>query len=94
MTYRLADRASSKPGWNKMDGKWYYYDAEDNMKAGWVKDGSWYYLDASGVMKTGWQKIDGSMLLSQWFRCYADRLAEPRWHTWYYLDTSGAIQTG
>ena len=64
MTYRLADRASSKPGWNKMDGKWYYYDAEDNMKTGWVKDGSWYYLDASGVMQQVGKKLMGYGIIS------------------------------
>ena len=93
VTYRLADRASSKPGWNKMDGKWYYYDAEDNMKTGWVKDGSWYYLDASGVMQTGWQKIDGV-----WYYLDGSGAMQTGWlnqgGTWYYLNNSGAMKTG
>ncbi|HEU5751544.1 TPA: hypothetical protein ACGJ2P_000001, partial [Streptococcus pneumoniae] len=42
----------------KVNGSWYYLNANGSMATGWVKDGdTWYYLEASGAMKA-----------SQWFK--------------------------
>lgn len=36
-------------GWQKVDNKWYYYDANGVMKTGWQKiDGIWYYFTGTG----------------------------------------------
>ena len=48
-----------KTGWQKVEGKWYYLNADGEKQAGWQKvDGKWYYMNANGVMQTGWQKVD------------------------------------
>ena len=77
-----------KDGWNKIDGKWYFFGQSDdksgpilrarwsgtNMRTGWIKShGKWYHLAKSGAMQTGWQKIGGK---------------------WYYFESSGAMKTG
>ena len=78
-------------GWQKIDGKWYYYG--DNGKAkGWNKiDGKWYYFDNGGAMLKNWQKIDGN-----WY--YLDDGAMSKgWKKidgyWYYFD-DGAMSKG
>lgn len=51
-------------GWNNVT-KWYYFNADGYMAAGWKKDGeNWYYLHphsdgTQGFMYTGWHEIDG-----------------------------------
>lgn len=53
-----------EPGWNFIDGKKYYADANGKITTGWVKyENSWYYLqtekecpETPGAMKTGWFK--------------------------------------
>ena len=38
--------------WQKINGKWYYFESSGSMHAGWLLDGgTWYYLDPdSGAM--------------------------------------------
>ena len=67
-----------KPGWNKIDGTWYYYDANGTMVTNkWKKDSKgWCYLGADGAMVTnkwvkdskGWCYVgsDGYMVSSKW----------------------------
>ena len=53
-----------EPGWNLIDGKKYYADANGKIMTGWVKcENSWYYLqtekecpETPGAMMTGWFK--------------------------------------
>ena len=57
-------------GWNKIDGSWYYYNADGTMvKNAWKKDSKgWCYLGADGKMVTndwakdskGWVFMNGS----------------------------------
>jgi hypothetical protein len=38
-------------GWDKIDGKWYYFKYDGYMKTGWIKyDAVWYYLSNSGAL--------------------------------------------
>lgn len=38
-------------GWTKLDGEWFYFDANGAMKTGWIQDGgNWYYLYNNGKM--------------------------------------------
>ena len=49
-------------GWQKIDGKWYFFDTTTGaMKKGWIIwDGSWFYLDPTdGHMHTGWIEYKG-----------------------------------
>ena len=55
--YRVKQRR-----WVKIDGTWYYFDINGNMKTGWIKDhGKWYYTDSTGAMQTGVIKISGKV---------------------------------
>ena len=50
----------SNPGWQQIEGKWYYYDTDGTALIGWKKlSGKWYYFNGSGVMHTRWKKLDG-----------------------------------
>ena len=81
------------PGWNYIDGYWYYADASSNTyRDKWCYDsGSWYYLRNDGKMYTGgpfeisgdyytFSSPDGKMLTG-W---YYDHLKRG----WYYFNTS------
>lgn len=48
-------------GWQKIDGKWYYFGPSKNMPELVTvnEKGEWYPYNISGAMKTGWQKING-----------------------------------
>ena len=38
-------------GWQKISGKWYWFESGGAMATGWKKlDGKWYYFESSGVM--------------------------------------------
>ena len=56
-TFCFDKRGYMVTGWQKIDGKWYFFDEESGaMQTSWIFwDGSWFYLDPeSGVMHTGW----------------------------------------
>ena len=83
----------AKNGWQKENGKWYYY--KNNVKQkGWQKlSGKWYYFNASGVMLTGWQKLSG-----KWYLFNSSGAMLTGWQKsgskWYYFNASGAMLTG
>ncbi len=50
--YRHGDGSYTKSGWEEINGKRYYFDAEGWMVTGWQwVDGKCYYLDDTGAMK-------------------------------------------
>ena len=80
-----------KTGWQKINGTWYYYNANGNAVKGWVKDGgAWYYLKSNGAMATGWVK-DGSA----WYYMNSSGAMQTGWvHTggkWYYMHSTGSM---
>ena len=93
--YQRADGSYPANAWEKIDGKWYAFDARGYMREGWFKDGAtWYYLNyGSGAMATGWVK-DGST----WYYMKPSGAMATGWikdgSTWYYLKSSGAMATG
>ena len=51
-----------KDGWQEIDSRWYYFDANGYMKTGWLILGDdWYYLASDGHMVTGDMEIDGTL---------------------------------
>ena len=53
----------SADGWQKISGKWYWYEDKKPVKSVWRKisgkNGTyWYYFDSNGVMLKGMQKVD------------------------------------
>ena len=81
-------------GWQKIDGKWYYYDSNGAKTTGWQKvSGKWYYMNKDGIMLTGWQKING-----KWYYMNTSGVMLTGWQKingkWYYMNTSGAMLTG
>ncbi|EGT3616177.1 cell wall-binding protein [Clostridium perfringens] len=83
-----------KKGWQEVDGSWYYFSPEGNMKIGWEKiNGYWYYFGQDGVMQTGWQEIGGI-----WYYFRPDGNMKIGWEKingyWYYFGQDGVMQTG
>ncbi|MGL6104542.1 N-acetylmuramoyl-L-alanine amidase family protein [Romboutsia sp.] len=49
---------TNKTGWQTIDGKKYYYNAQGQKLTGWQTiDNSKYIFNKDGVMQTGWQTI-------------------------------------
>ena len=78
-------------GWQKIEGKWYYYDKNGNMVTGWYKPGNyWFYLDPEkGFMYADDVfSIKGSLyyfdthghMVTGWQKIYED---------WYYFNDQG-----
>lgn len=84
-------------GWKQVEGTWYYFDSNGDMKTGWVQssDSKWYYLNSDGAMKTGWlQTSDG-----KWYNLASDGAMRTGWvqdsdGKWYKLASSGEMKTG
>ncbi len=83
-------------GWNKEDGKWYYYNADGTKATGWLHDGGkYYYLDPENgnAMTTGWKSIDNA-----WYFFDGDGSMHKGWlnrgSVWYYLNADGKMATG
>ena len=93
-----------EPGWNLIDGKKYYADANGKIMTGWVKyENSWYYLQTEkecpktpGAMKTGWFTQNNN-----WY--YLDparggKMVASEWMLidgrWYHFYGGGGMETG
>ena len=60
--YCKGENQYCKDGWQEIDSKWYYFDANGYMKTGWLILGDdWYYLASDGHMVTGDMEIDGTL---------------------------------
>ena len=91
--YRHADGSYTKNGWEKINGKYYLFNASGYMLTGWQNvKGTWYYLKSDGAMVSkAWQQISG-----KWYYFEADgSMAGKGWHQiggkWYYMYESGAM---
>lgn len=68
--YRHADGSYTKSGWERIDGKWYLFDADGWMLTGWQQvGGKWYYLDPNtGAMHAA----DVESIGGKWYAFGAD----------------------
>ena len=93
-----------EPGWNLIDGKKYYADANGKITTGWVKyENSWYYLqtekecpETPGAMKTGWLLYN-----NKWYYLDASengKMVDGKWklidEKWYHFYSGGVMETG
>lgn len=93
-----------EPGWNFIDGKKYYADANGKITTGWVKyENSWYYLqtekecpETPGAMMTGWFKQNNN-----WYYLNPARdgkMVASEWMLidgrWYHFYGGGGMETG
>ncbi len=46
-------------GWNRIDGKWYYFDGKEFMTGKHRLDYEYYVFAKNGALRTGWQTING-----------------------------------
>ena len=79
-------------GRKTVNGKTYYFGADNVLKTGWIKeDGKQYYYGDS--MATGWKKIS-----KVWYYFDGNGVMQTGWKKldgkWYYLKSSGAMVTG
>ena len=86
-------------GWQKIDGKWYYLDANGRTSSGWIQDGGrWYYMGSDGAMLHGWQKLGESWYYFGWPDDPGSGAMRHGWFRdngrWYYLGKPEANDTG
>lgn len=80
-------------GFEKIDGKTYYFDKEGHIKTGWLKlkTGKTYYMGNDGVMVRGWQTIG-----KKTYYFNSDGSMKKGWHrlkngTAYFLNSDGSL---
>lgn len=77
-----------KNGWEKEDGKWYFYKDGEKIASDWVKwKGSWYYMGDDGAMMTGWQVVNGK----KYYLYPNGVMAQDEWVEGSFADMSGYV---
>ncbi len=83
-------------GWQKVNGKWYYFDASGYMIKDQIIeiDSKSYYFAVNGVMKTGWikQTYDFDEDYVEWYYAKSSGVLASGWtkvnNKWYYFNTN------
>ena len=83
--YRHGDGSYAANAWERIDGSWYYFDAQGWMCSGWQYiNGSWYYLGTAN---------DGSMKANTWIGDYyvgsGGAMLTNTWVGNYYVGADG-----
>ena len=69
--YRHGDGSYTRKGWERIDGEWYYFDAEGWMVTGWLRyGGCWYYLSERHDGLYG-HMVHGGIFADMTGRCFA-----------------------
>ena len=86
------------PGWNLVNGKYYYYLDDGTMVRGqWLKDGNdWYYLNDDGTMKSGEWFKDGIdwYYLRDWGGMMYNQFFTYKGNTYYFRSWGGMMYSG
>lgn len=84
-------------GWQKINGKWYYFE-NNTYATGWKAiNGSWYYFNSDGVMQTGWLKVNNKWYYLDSSGAMLTGWQQLKWsggEDWFYFDDTGAMQSG
>lgn len=93
-TWNWVENNAKTIGWKYINGKWYYFNNNGDMKTGWLKENNnWYCLADDGHMFTGWVCYS-----KKWYYFNNSGVMQTGWLTHnnekYYLDDSGVMQTG
>ena len=76
-------------GWQKIDGKWYFFRMSCAIKGHVYDSGKIYSLGDDGALKDGWVKDDG-----KWYYSGAPRMGWKKISgKWYYFDYYGVMAT-
>lgn len=92
--YVSSDKTRSVSKWEKISGKYYYFNAKGYMQTGWLEEGGkWYYLlPGSGALATGWKQLGG-----KWYFFKSSGAMATGWQkiggVWYFFQPSGAMTT-
>ena len=102
--YKRFDGSWPADEWEKINDKWYHFDANGYMQTGWLKDGDdYYYLqpktkstgNSYGYMVTGWLTLDGKKYYLN--PDNGGRMVvgffKGKSGVWYCFDNSGALVT-
>lgn len=69
--YRHADGSYTRKGWERIDGEWYYFDADGWLYTGWLRwGGCWYYLSEWHDGLFG-HMVHGGIFADMTGRCFA-----------------------
>lgn len=86
--YRHGDGSYTKSDWEKIDGKYYYFDNAGWMVTGWqLIEGKWYYMDGSGVKVT-------NAWIGNYYVDDSGIMATDTWVGNYYVDENGVWVPG
>ena len=86
--YRHGDGGYTKSDWEKIDGKYYYFDNAGWMVTGWqLIEGKWYYMDGSGVKVT-------NAWIGNYYVDDSGIMATDTWVGNYYVDENGVWVPG
>jgi len=102
--YKHPDGSYTTNGWEYINDRWYYFDADGWMKTGWLAyNGCWFYLlpksaetgDSYGQMLTGWQRIVYKSKESWFWFADSGELAQNGFRSiggkWYAFDGDGRM---
>ena len=90
----------SKTGWQKINGKWYYFLKNGRIPRGWVHLGKQnYYIDMKQGMLTGTQVIDGQLYTFNSNGALVSQVIKYNgWYEgtdgWYYFESGNLIESG
>ena len=95
--YFTEDGGSKQCGWQKIDGKWHYFDQANQgiMVYGCEKEisGKTYFFDEDGVMKVGWIQCSEG-----WYYAEGGGVKQTGWqyigNDWYYFDEANEMYPG
>ena len=94
--YERTDGSWPADEWEKIDGKWYFFDGDGYMHEGWLWwAGDWWYLrPEKGDMAHGcWLKLDGKRYFMNDDGRMATGFKQGKTGAWYCFDETGALVT-